>query len=233
MGAQVRLGDGVQLLSHASVQGDTHIGAGSRVFPFASVGNEPQDLKFGGEAVRLRIGARCTIREGVTLNPGTGADRAETLIGDDCVFLANSHVAHDCRVGNGVILSNNVMIAGHCTIGDHVIFGGGSAIHQFCRVGHHAFVGGLAGVEGDLIPFGMAMGNRARLAGLNIIGMKRGGIERSSIHALRGAYKSVFQSGKPVQEAVRALVSPDNDPLVADMLAFIHDAKDRAICTPG
>ncbi len=221
------------MLSHASVQGDTTIGAGSRIFPFASVGNEPQDLKFAGEAVRLVIGERCTIREGVTLNPGTGADKGETIIGDDCVFLANSHVAHDCRVGNGVILSNNVMIAGHCFIGDHVIFGGGSAIHQFSRVGHHAFVGGLAGVEGDLIPFGMAMGNRAKLAGLNIIGMKRGGIERSSIHALRAAFKTVFQGGKPVQEAASGFAGQNNDPLVDDMLAFIRDAKDRAICTPG
>ena len=125
------------------------------------------------------------------------------------------------------------MIAGHCHIGDHVIFGGGSAIHQFSRVGHHAFIGGLAGVEGDLIPFGMAMGNRAKLAGLNIIGMKRGGIERSSIHAVRAAYKTIFQGGRPVQESAASLLDDDNDPLVRDMLTFIRDAKDRAICTPA
>lgn len=233
VGAHVQLGDGVELLSHVSISGDTHIGADSRVFPFASLGHEPQDLKYAGEAVTLRIGERCTFREGVTVNPGTAGDRGETRIGNDCIFLANSHVAHDCILGDHIIFSNNVMLAGHCTVGDHVIFGGGAAAHQFCRIGHHAFVGGLAGIEGDLIPFGMALGNRAKLAGLNLVGMRRGGVERESIHALRAAYKSLFSGAHPVQQTVVELMETASDPLVKDLLEFVAGAKDRALCTPG
>lgn len=233
VGAHVVLGDSVELKSHVSVQGDTSIGNGTRIFPFASVGAEPQDLKFSGEAVRLEVGSNCIIREGVTMNPGTADGGHITKVGNNSVFLANSHVAHDCIVGNNVILSNNVMLAGHCIIGDHVIFGGGSGVHQFSRVGHHAFVGGLAGVEGDLIPFGMAIGNRAHLAGLNLIGMKRSGVDRASIHAVRGAYKALFSDDTPVQEAANELLKEQDDPLVKDILEFVTQAADRALCTPA
>lgn len=166
------------------------------------------------------------------MNPGTKAGVSTTKVGDNCAFLANSHVAHDCTIGNNVICSNNAMIAGHCEIGDFVIFGGGAAIHQFSRVGHHAFIGGLAGVEGDLIPFGMALGNRASLAGLNLIGMKRAGIERSSIHAVRSAYKDLFSGEKPVQEMAESLQQSATDPLLNDLFDFITASKDRPLCTP-
>jgi len=233
VGPQVKLGKGVELLGQTALAGDTTVGDDCRIFPFASVGHEPQDLKYAGEAVSLTIGARCLIREGVTINPGTGGGGGETVIGDDCTFLANSHVAHDCRIGNRVIFSNNVMLAGHCTVGDFAIFGGGSAAHQFCRIGHHAFIGGLAGVEGDVIPFGMAIGNRASLNGLNLIGMKRMGIERASIHAVRSAYKELFDGTAPVQQRATALAKEVSDPLVLEMLTFVQSGADRALCTPA
>jgi UDP-N-acetylglucosamine acyltransferase len=233
VGPDVVLGDGVELLSHASVQGITKIGKNSRIFPFASVGNEPQDLKYGGERVTLDVGDNCTIREGVTMNPGTEGGGSKTTVGNNCTFLANSHVAHDCHIGNGVICSNNAMIAGHCEIGDHVIFGGGAAIHQFSRVGHNAFIGGLAGVEGDLIPFGMAMGNRAHLAGLNLIGMKRAGIPRESIHLVRGAFKELFSGNKTIQDAAAEMRESATDAQLIDLLDFITASADRALCTPA
>jgi len=233
VGAGVTLGDGVRLISHAVVAGHTRIGARCRIFPFASIGHEPQDLKYKGEKTTLVIGADCTMREGVTINPGTAGDRGETTIGDRCVFLASSHVAHDCVVGSGVIFSNNAMLAGHCKIGDNVIIGGGAGIHQFCRIGAHAFIGGLAGVENDVIPFGAALGNRAYLGGLNLVGMKRAGIARESIHAARRAFKEIFSSERPLQEAVGAL-DPElaANPIVARIRDFIQAGGDRAFCTP-
>ncbi len=233
VGANVSLEDGVDLLGQVSVQGITTIGAQTRIFPFASVGSEPQDLKFHGERVTLEVGSNCIIREGVTMNPGTEGGSSTTKVGNNCAFLANSHVAHDCVIGNHVICSNNTMIAGHCVIGDHVIFGGGSAIHQFSRVGHHAFIGGLAGIEGDLIPFGMALGNRANLSGLNLIGMKRSGVPRESIHAVRGAYKTLFSSDIPLQEKASELRQSTEDPFLIDMLEFILASADRSLCTPA
>lgn len=233
IGPEVVLGNGVQLLSHVSVQGITKIGDKTRIFPFASVGNEPQDLKFHGERVTLDVGSNCIIREGVTMNPGTEGGGYATKIGNNCAFLANSHVAHDCIIGNGVIFSNNAMVAGHCEIGDYVIFGGGAGIHQFSRVGHHAFIGGMAGVEGDVIPFGTAMGNRAHLAGLNLIGMKRAGIARDSIHLVRGAYKELFAGDRPIQEVASDLLETASDEQLIDLLEFITSAKDRALCTPA
>ena len=232
VGSQVELGDGVELLASVSLTGDTIIGARTRIFPFAAIGGEPQDLKYAGEAVQLRIGSDCIIREGVTMNPGTSGGGGVTTIGDKGTFLANSHVAHDCQIGNNVIFSNNVMLAGHCVVGDGVIFGGGSAAHQFCRIGHHAFIGGLAGIEGDVIPFGMVIGNRASLAGLNLIGMKRGGVSRDSIHAVRNTYKELFSGSEPVQEAAVRLKGKASDDLVIEILDFIAASADRALCTP-
>lgn len=233
VGADVVLEDAVELKSHAVVAGNTRIGARTRVFPFASIGHEPQDLKYRGEANSLTIGTDCVIREGVTMNPGTAGDRSETIVGDHCVFLANSHVAHDCLVGNHVIFSNNVMLAGHVTIGDYVIIGGGAGVHQFCRIGSNAFVGGLAGVENDVIPFGAALGNRAYLGGLNIIGMKRAGIARESIHNARRVFKELFQAGMPVQQAVSQIdAGLKSDPVVGVIIDFISNSRDRALCTP-
>ena len=234
VGPHVILADGVELKSHVVIAGNTRIGARTRVFPFASLGHEPQDLKYRGEENSLIIGADCLIREGVTMNPGTTANAGRTVVGDKCAFLANSHVAHDCVVGNGVIFSNNVMLAGHCTIGNHVIVGGGAGIHQFCRIGDNAFVGGLSGVENDVIPFGMTIGNRAKLGGLNLVGMKRAGIGRDSIHNARRAFRQLFSGGKPLQEAAGTLDNElASDPVVGKILAFIRQGGDRAFCTPG
>lgn len=232
VGSQVVLGRDVTLVSHAVVAGDTVLGDRCRVFPFASLGHEPQDLKYRGEPVRLRIGARCTFREGVTVNPGTAGGSAETTIGDDCTLLANAHVAHDCQLGDRVVFSNNVMLAGHCTVGCDVIFGGGAAVHQFCRIGRNAFVGGIAGVEGDVIPFGMALGNRAYLGGLNLVGMKRSGMDRASIHAVRGAYRDLFAGDVPVAEKAVAMRDRATDPAVRDILDFVVAGRGRALCTP-
>jgi UDP-N-acetylglucosamine acyltransferase len=233
VGAEAALGDGVRLTSHVSVAGVTTIGARTRVFPFAAIGHEPQDLKYRGERVRLEIGEDCLIREGVTMNPGTQGGGGATIVGPRCVFLANSHVGHDCRIGANVILSNNVMLAGHCQIGDFVNLGGGSAVHQFTRIGAHAFVGGLAGVENDIIPFGIALGNRAALAGLNVVGMKRRGFTHEAIHTLRRAYKMLFGTAGTLRERADDVVNAFADePAVQEMIAFLRAGGDRAICTP-
>ena len=233
VGPEVALGDGVQLVSHVSLAGLTALGARTRVFPFASIGHEPQDLKYRGERVSLAIGEDCLIREGVTMNPGTAGGGGETSIGSRCVFLANSHVAHDCRIGNDVILSNNVMLGGHCQIGDFAILGGGAAAHQFVRIGAHVFVGGLAGVENDIIPFGIALGNRASLAGLNFVGLKRRGFSHEAIHALRRAYKQLFAPAGTLKERAEDVAEafPDEE-AVQQMVAFLRAGGDRAICMP-
>jgi UDP-N-acetylglucosamine acyltransferase len=233
VGPKARLGDGVELISHAVVAGNTTVGARSRIFPFASIGHEPQDLKYRGEPNSLVIGSDCLIREGVTMNPGTAGDKSTTIVGDRCVFLANAHVAHDCVIGNNVIFSNGVMLAGHCKVGDYVIIGGGAGIHQFCRIGRNAFIGGMAGIENDVIPFGTALGNRAYLGGLNLIGMKRAGISRESIHLSRRAFKELFFSGRPVREVAGTLDAELlADPVVSAIAAFIAEGGDRALCTP-
>ncbi len=234
VGSQVVLGAGVRLLSHVVVAGKTTIGDRTRVFPFASLGHEPQDLKFKGEDVTLSIGKECTIREGVTINPGTAGGGYSTTVGDRCAFLASSHVGHDCHVGNNVVFSNNVMLAGHCTVGDFVIIGGGAGIHQFSRVGHHAFVGGLAGVENDVIPYGMALGNRAGLAGLNVVGMKRLQFGREQIQSLRQAYRLLFSNDGTLAERIADIESQPvaKDPYVREILTFIKAPSERSLCLP-
>ncbi len=234
IGPQVELGDGVKLKSHVVVAGRTRIGARTRIFPFASIGHEPQDLKYRGEESSLSVGADCLIREGVTINPGTaGSGRMETRIGDRCAFLANSHVGHDSFIGSDCILSNNVMIAGHVTAGDFVIFGGGSAVLQFCRVGAHAFVSGLTGIGADLIPFGQAFGNRGFLTGLNLIGLKRRNFTREQIHELRRAYRALFAPEGTLKERVEDVAEEFAGNLeVEEILAFIREGGDKQICVP-
>jgi UDP-N-acetylglucosamine acyltransferase len=233
VGANVQLGDGAKLHSHVVVVGHTEIGARARIFPFASIGHEPQDLKYKGERTTLKIGADCLIREGVTMNPGTSGGEGETVIGDGCVFLAGSHVAHDCRLGAGVLLSNNVMLAGHCRVDDHAIFGGGSAAHQFARIGAHAFVGGLTGVTDDLIPFGVAIGNRAQLGGVNVVGMKRRGFSLEDVQGVRRAYKQLFADEGTLKQRVEQVAAafPDNA-AVQTIVAFLREGGDRAVTTP-
>jgi UDP-N-acetylglucosamine acyltransferase len=202
IGPNVDLGDACELKSHVVLAGHTTIGARTTIFPFAAIGLPPQDLKYAGEPTTLTIGADCVIREAVTMHPGTGHGTRETIVGDRCFFLANTHVAHDCRVGSNVVMTNNAMIAGHCKIGDFVILGGGVGVHQFVRVGAHAFIGGMSAVENDVIPYGMALGNRAYLAGLNIVGLRRRGFSREDIHELRRAYRLLFANEGTLAERV-------------------------------
>jgi UDP-N-acetylglucosamine acyltransferase len=233
IGSDVEIGDACELMSHVAVAGRTAIGPRTRIFPFASIGHAPQDLKYAGEPSTLSIGADCVIREGVTMNPGTAGGGMSTVVGDRCLFLANSHVAHDCTIGSNVIFSNNVMLAGHCSIEDFVIIGGGAGVHQFVRVGQHAFIGGMSAIENDVIPYGMAIGNRAHLAGLNIVGLRRRGFTREQIHDLRRAYRLLFADEGTLAERVDDVAAEfSSHPIVHEILDFIREGKDRAICTP-
>jgi UDP-N-acetylglucosamine acyltransferase len=233
VGSHAVLGDGVELVSHVVVAGHTTIGADTRIFPFASIGHQPQDLKFKGETTTLTIGKNCLIREGVTMNPGTEGGGSKTVVGDSCAFLANSHVGHDCIVGNNVIFSNNVMLAGHCNVGDFAIIGGGAAVIQFARVGAHSFLGGMSGLENDLIPYGMALGNRAYLSGLNIIGLQRRGFSRTDVHDLRRAYRLLFAAEGTLMERVDDVASEFKEhPIVVEILEFIRAGGKRSLCTP-
>lgn len=234
IGPNVKLGNKVKVHGHAVIGGDTEIGDATEIFPFASIGLQPQDLKFGGENTKLIIGANNTIREYVTMNPGTEGGGAVTRIGDNGLFMASSHVAHDCVLGDNIILANSVAIAGHCQLGDFAIFGGLSCIHQFGRVGPHCFVGGASALERDLIPFGVAIGNRAVLAGLNLIGLKRRGFTRDDMRAIRAAHDAVFgsQEGTLQERAKNYADQGDLNPHAKTMLDFITDDTSRAICTP-
>ena len=229
----VTLGEGVELLSHVVVTGRTTIGARTRIFPFASIGHQPQDLKYKGEPSSLTIGSDCLIREGVTMNPGTEGGGMETTVGDRCTFLANSHVGHDCRIGSDIILSNNVMLAGHLTVGDFAGIGGGAAVIQFTRVGAHSYLGGMSGLENDLIPYGMALGNRAHLSGLNIVGLQRRGFSRDDIHTLRRAYRLLFADEGTLVERMEDVENEFKDhPIVREIVAFIRERGKRGLCMP-
>jgi UDP-N-acetylglucosamine acyltransferase len=233
VGGQVSLGDGVRLHSHVVVGGRTAIGEQSEIFPFASIGLQPQDLKFAGEASELVIGARNKIREHVTMNPGTAGGGLITRVGDDCLFMVAAHVAHDCIVGNHVILANNATLAGHVHVGDFAIIGGLAAVHQFVRIGAHAMVGGMSGVENDLIPYGSAMGDRARLRGLNLVGLQRRNFSRDDIHDLRTAYRLLFAQEGTMQERLEDVVQlyADNE-TVMEIVEFVRHNTSRAILQP-
>lgn len=233
VGADVVLGEDCELLSHAVVVGRTTIGSGARIYPFASVGHQPQDLKYRGEPSTLTVGDNVIIREGVTLNPGTEGGSMTTAIGSNCAFLANSHVGHDCVVGDNVIFSNNVMLAGHCNVGNFAILGGGAAVIQFARIGPHAFVGGMSGLEDDLIPYGMAIGNRAHLSGLNIVGLQRRGFSREAVQDLRRAYRALFAEEGTLAERVEDVADAYSDhPIVTEILEFIRQGGKRSLCIP-
>jgi UDP-N-acetylglucosamine acyltransferase len=234
VGADVVLGDNVELVSHVVVAGRTEIGANSRIFPFAAVGLPPQDLKYKGEPSRLVIGRDTIIREHATLNPGTKDGGMLTKVGDGGLFMVGSHVAHDCLIGNKVILVNNATLGGHVQVGDFAIFGGLSAVHQRVRIGQHAVVGGMTGVEGDVIPYGLVMGDRARLAGLNLVGLKRRGFTREQIHALRAAYRMLFAAEGTLAERLDDVTEMfGTEPAVMDIVNFIRADANRAICQPA
>jgi UDP-N-acetylglucosamine acyltransferase len=233
VGGDVELGRGCELVSHVVVHGRTTIGPGTRIWPFASIGHQPQDLKYEGEPSTLTIGANCILREGVTMNPGTKGGGMVTKVGDNCAFLANSHVGHDCIVGNNVIFSNNAMLAGHCSVGDFAILGGGAGVIQFARIGAHAFLGGMSGLEQDLIPYGMALGNRAYLSGLNLVGLQRRGFPREEIHKLRRAYRLLFAAEGTLAERTEDVAAEFADqPIVQEIVAFIRAGGKRSLCTP-
>ena len=232
IGPKVKLAEGVVVKSHVVITGDTSIGNDTVIFPFAVIGEIPQDLKFHGEDTKLIIGARNRIREHVTINPGTEGGGGITSVGDDCLFMAGVHVAHDCRVGNRVILVNNVGVAGHCRIEDDVIVGGISGVHQWVRIGQGAIIGGLSKVEKDVIPFGMVQGDAGRLVGLNLIGLKRRGLERIDIAELRAAYKALAAEGGTFKERAEALGAASDSEYVQQIVAFITGESDRSFLQP-
>jgi UDP-N-acetylglucosamine acyltransferase len=230
VGPDVTIEDGVELVSHVVVDGHTRIGAGVILFPFCTVGLAPQDLKYRGEPTRCEIGARTQIREHCTIHRGTATGRGLTSVGADCLLMAVAHVAHDCSLGDHVIVANNVVMGGHVSIGDHAVIGGSAAIHQFVRIGRAAMIGGVSGVEGDVIPFGSVIGNRARLAGLNVVGLKRRGFEKAAIMSLRGAFKMLFKdAGVFARRLAATRAAYGHDPLVAEVLAFIDGESHRGL----
>ena len=233
VGRHVVLAEGVRLVSHVVVEGRTSVGAHTHIYPFASIGHPPQDLKYHGEPSRLEIGQRNQIREHVTMNPGTEGGGMLTRIGDDCLFMMSAHVAHDCRIGNHVILVNNATLAGHVHVGDYAILGGLSAAHQFVRIGRHAMIGGMTGVEADIIPYATVTGNRAHLSGLNLVGLKRRGYDREAIHALRNAYRLLFAPEGTMAERLDEVAEQFKGvELVMEIVDFIRADSSRAICQP-
>ena len=232
IGPEVVLAGGVEVKSHAVVTGWTEIGAGTVIFPFACVGEVPQDLKFAGERTRLIVGARCRIREGATLNTGTAGGGGITRVGDDCLLMTGAHIGHDAQLGNRIVLANQVAIAGHCQIGDDVIIGGLSGIHQWVRIGRGAIIGAVTMVSHDVMPHGLVQGPRGELDGLNLVGLKRRGVDRSEISALRAAYQALAAGEGSFQERARALAAATDSPLVAEICDFILADSDRSFLTP-
>ncbi len=233
VGPDVSLGEAVILHSHVVVEGRTTIGARSQIFPFASIGHRPQDLKYAGEPSELIVGSDNMLREHVTMNPGTEGGGMVTRVGDRGLFMVGAHVAHDCQIGDRVIMANNATLGGHVVIEDDAIIGGLSAIHQFVRIGRHAMVGGMSGVEHDVIPYGLAAGERARLQGLNVVGMKRHGLARADIQVLSKAYARLFGSEDTLAERVERLAAELGDSAgVADIVTFVRAQSARALCRP-
>ncbi|MBT3764577.1 MAG: acyl-ACP--UDP-N-acetylglucosamine O-acyltransferase [Rhodospirillaceae bacterium] len=231
VGPNVTLDDGVKLMSHVVVEGITLIGANTVVFPFASLGNPPQDLKYKGEPSKLEIGCNNVIREQVSMNPGTEGGGMVTKIGNNCLFMVGAHVAHDCIIDDHVILVNNATLGGHVEIAEWAIIGGLSAIHQFVRIGRHAMVGGMSGIENDIIPYGSVIGNRARLQGLNIVGLKRRNFSRDVIHSLRNAYRLLFAQEGTMTERLDDVAEMMNDvEPVMEIVDFMRADSSRGIC---
>ena len=234
VGPRVMLGEGVVLHNHVVVTGRTVIGAGTEIFPFASIGQPPQDLKYRGEPSELVIGANNVIREQVTMNPGTAGGGMVTSVGDGGLFMVGAHVAHDCRIGDGVIMANNATLGGHVIVEDGAILGGLSAVHQYVRIGRRAMVGGMSAVEHDVIPYGLVVGDRASLVGLNLVGLKRGGFSRGSIRALQEAYDLLFGQAGTMTERLDAVETRFADEeSVHALVSFIRAESSRALCKPA
>jgi UDP-N-acetylglucosamine acyltransferase len=233
VGPHVTLGERCRLVAHVHIAGHTTVGARTAVQPFASLGTPPQSTRYRGGETRLVVGADCDIREGVTMNLGTEDGGGVTTVGERGFFMANSHVAHDCHVGKEVIFANCATLGGHCVVGDGVVIGGLSAVHQFTRVGSFAMIGGVCGVRGDVIPFGLANGDYARLCGLNLVGMKRRKFSRERIHALRRAYQRLFLDPGQFAERLEQVAKEfEDDDVVMQIVAFIREGQHRPLCRP-
>ena len=232
IGPNVIIEEKVEIHSHVNITGYTKVGTGTKIFPFASIGTQPQDLKYKGEKNNLVIGKNNTVREYVTINPGTEGGGGTTKIGDNCLFMISSHIAHDCTIGNDVVIANNVPLGGHVTIEDNVVIGGNSAVQQFTRIGKLAMIGGMTGVLNDVIPFGLSIGNRNYLQGLNLIGLRRSNYNNKDILGLTEAYKEIFLT-KNLNENLDKLNGEfKENPLVKEVINFITKDKKRSICTP-
>ncbi len=231
IGPNVVIGENTVLQSHVNILGDVEIGKGNKIYPFVSI-NEPQDLKYKGETTKLIIGNNNKIREYVSINPGTVGGGGKTVIGNNCLFMVSSHVAHDCQLGNNIIVANNVAIAGHAIIDDNVVIGGNSAVQQFTRIGKMAMIGGMTGVSRDVIPYGLSMGNRNLLHGLNLIGLRRAKFDNRDILTLSDAYKEIFATKNLTENLNKLNGSFKDNPLVKQVLEFITKDKKRSICTP-
>ena len=233
VGPNVRLGDRVELKSHVVITGDTEIGEETVIFPFAAIGEIPQDLKFRGEHSKLVIGARNRIREHVTMNAGTQGGGGVTRVGDDGLFMAGCHIAHDAQIGDRVIVVNSAAIAGHCVLEDDVIVGGLSGIHQWVRIGRGAIVGAVTMVTNDVIPYGLVQAPRGGLDGLNLVGLKRRGVKRSDITALRAAFQMLAQGEGTFQDRARRLGDETESEYVTEIVNFVLGDTDRSFLTPG
>jgi len=232
IGPNVEINDNTEIQSHVSIMGNTIIGKDNKIYSFSSIGNDPQDLKYRGEDTKLEIGDNNKIREYVTINPGTQGGGGLTKIGNNCLFMVSSHIAHDCMVGNNVILANNVPLGGHAEIQDNVIIGGNSAVQQFTRVGKFAMIGGMCGVVKDVIPYGIAHGNRSILHGLNLIGLRRKNISNKEIMILSDAYKEIFKTENLTQNLNNLSTDLKKNELVIEVVNFLEKDKKRPICTP-
>ena len=232
IGPDVEIDENTTIYSHVSISGHTKIGKRNKIYPFASIGSDPQDLKYNGEETKLIIGDENTIREYVTINPGTVGDGGKTIIGNSCLFMISSHVAHDCLIGNNVIIANNVPLGGHVIIEDNVVIGGNSAVQQFTRIGKMAMIGGMTGVLHDVIPYGLSTGNRNSLQGLNLIGLRRAKFENKKILGLSEAYKEIFVTKNLTENISKLNGSLKDNELVKEVIKFIIKDKKRSICTP-
>ena len=232
IGPKVEIGENVEVFSHVNISGDTKIGSGTKIFPFASIGTSPQDLKFKGEHTKLEIGNNNTIREYVTINPGTDGGGGITKIGNNCLFMISSHIAHDCQIGNNVIIANNVPLGGHVVIDDNVVIGGNSAVQQFTRIGQMAMIGGMTGVLHDVIPYGLSTGNRNSLQGLNLIGLRRAKFDNKDILGLSEVYKEIFATKNITENISKLNGSFQENLLVKNVIEFITKNKKKSICTP-
>tara|TARA_B100000795_G_scaffold217060_1_gene171041 strand:- start:153 stop:935 length:783 start_codon:yes stop_codon:yes gene_type:complete len=232
IGSNVEISDNVIIQSHVSITGHTMIGKNNKIYPFASIGNNPQDMKYKGESTKLLIGSDNTIREYTTINPGTLQGGGITKVGNNNLIMIGAHIAHDCIIGNNIVIANNAAIAGHATIDDHVVIGGNCGVQQFARIGKMAMIGGMTGVSRDVIPYGLSTGNRNLLNGINVVGLRRSNVPNKDIISLTNAYKDIFKTANLTENLSRLNGQFKENLLVNEVLEFINKGKKRPICTP-